>query len=56
MQQEQHNYIMPAIVMAFSAFVLTSLIVIPAIEEVQADKGGIPNTHAGSHGRGHVKS
>jgi hypothetical protein len=54
--QQETNYLTLAIVLAFGVFLIAGLVIVPAIEEVQADKGGIPNTHAGSHGRGHVKS
>jgi hypothetical protein len=40
---------------AFGVFLIGGLIAIPAIEQaVQADKGGIPNSHASDKARGRI--
>ena len=56
MQQEHQetNYIMLAIVLALGVFLVAGLVVVPTIElqQAQADKGGVPNSHSAGHGHG----
>ena len=54
MTEGNTNTLLLAMVVAFGVMLVAGLLSIPVLEQsVQADKGGIPNTHASTKARGH---